>query len=611
MFYKHKNVVGLIFSVFFFLVIFNVISNRVSAATITVGGACTLPAAIVNSNANDQSGSASCTAGSGTDTINIPAGTITLSTDLPAFTESVTVSGASKSTTTINGNGNLVFNADFGNQPPSNTQDVTIEKMSIVGASPHAVHITKAQSVVLDNLDISTSSQAIYIELCTNTTLSNSKIHDNDDPTIGQPHHVGIRITPASTVQGGTTSTTITDSKIINNSGNSVGVDYRPVETLIGNSNQRVGQINFTARNLEISSNTGEYTAGMIIVEDFGPLSGIAVNLDMSATTIANNSVTVAQAVAPVGNYLPIISGFFFTGKLGATQQSRNVTVAYNRIINNLDSRQAFAGFGLSMADSGTDLDIINTTVVGNSVTQANSTIQTPAFFAAKATLDQSYQVTNVVNGSTAKNVMVAQNKFNGTARNCWNAADLSIYGLSGTFDATPANLGNNLSDDQTCTGYTYSANLYDTIEHVVKDNGGPVSTIALLPGSPAINGGSQVLGITTDARGVARVGYYSVGAYQGVLAASTTNPGLAGTLAETGAVTISAGILLGIFLISFGLIYFDYRRHKKPLRAADPTVKYSLMHHMKVVTIPLCRYRISISISKVNPLSKEGMHKF
>ncbi len=73
-------------------------------------------------------------------------------------------------------------------------------------------------------------------------------------------------------------------------------------------------------------------------------------------------------------------------------------------------------------------------------------------------------------------------------------------------------------------------------------------------------------------------------------------------TLANTGVIAISAGILSFILVLSVGLIYIDYRKHKKPLHAVDPTVSYSFAHHMKVVTLPLFRYRIHIKIQKVMP---------
>lgn len=45
--------------------------------------------------------------------------------------------------------------------------------------------------------------------------------------------------------------------------------------------------------------------------------------------------------------------------------------------------------------------------------------------------------------------------------------------------------------------------------------------------------------------------------------------------------------------------VYRDYRRHKKPLETVDPHVAYSLAHHVRVVTIPILKYRVRVSVEK------------
>jgi CSLREA domain-containing protein len=48
-----------------------------------------------------------------------------------------------------------------------------------------------------------------------------------------------------------------------------------------------------------------------------------------------------------------------------------------------------------------------------------------------------------------------------------------------------------------------------------LKDNGGPTKTIAILPGSPAVNVGVAVAGVTTDQRGIPRDAWPDLGAYE------------------------------------------------------------------------------------------------
>jgi hypothetical protein len=66
--------------------------------------------------------------------------------------------------------------------------------------------------------------------------------------------------------------------------------------------------------------------------------------------------------------------------------------------------------------------------------------------------------------------------------------------------------------------------------------------------------------------------------------------------LAETGAIGISSILLIGIIIAITSYLYIDYRAHKKPLRAEDPNVKYTFLHHIRVVSMPRLKYRVAVS---------------
>ncbi len=69
-------------------------------------GLCSLREAIINANNNDQSGSIDCSAGTGADTINFSVtGTITLSSQLPAINQALTIDGPGAGSLTISGAG--------------------------------------------------------------------------------------------------------------------------------------------------------------------------------------------------------------------------------------------------------------------------------------------------------------------------------------------------------------------------------------------------------------------------------------------------------------------------------------------------------------------------
>ncbi len=66
----------------------------------------------------------------------------------------------------------------------------------------------------------------------------------------------------------------------------------------------------------------------------------------------------------------------------------------------------------------------------------------------------------------------------------------------------------------------------------------------------------------------------------------------------QQGLVLILASIL-GYIIYEFIGLYIDYLQHRKPLLAVDPDVHYPLSHHIKQVTFPLIRYRMSGLFSK------------
>lgn len=51
--------------------------------------------------------------------------------------------------------------------------------------------------------------------------------------------------------------------------------------------------------------------------------------------------------------------------------------------------------------------------------------------------------------------------------------------------------------------------------------------------------------------------------------------------------------------LFTAAYVVYDWRRHRKPLITQDPNVHYTIWHHLRVVTIPVFKYRISFVVSK------------
>jgi hypothetical protein len=103
----------------------------------------------------------------------------------------------------------------------------------------------------------------------------------------------------------------------------------------------------------------------------------------------------------------------------------------------------------------------------------------------------------------------------------------------------SPSNLfvatdcGHNLSSDASCA-FTNSGSLNNTDPKLgpLSDNGGPTLTMALLPGSPAIDAGNTSLAPTTDQRGFPRpaglaadIGAFEYGSVMPAIAVSRSGP--------------------------------------------------------------------------------------
>lgn len=598
-----------------FMLAFN--GGHASAATLAVDSGCTLNEAIAAVNdAADGSGCNKTGDAYGTDdTIHLPAGTTTMSANGATVEVPIIFEGVSKASTIVDFDGNRGFWIDF---EVSYSGDVTLRDMTVTGATTAGITVTGADHATLNNLEVTDSEKGVNVGAVIHTIVSNCYIHNNDKDDGDQ---VGLNIGLKANESSDTPSAVVEDTRVEDNSADGdtgfAGVHIQMVDNADAGGNITSNSI--STHNLTIINNTAGQRAGLLVEHGNGPVGTVATTLKIDATTVANNVVTVPEAVEVSGGHIPVVSGVYLTGRLAAEQNFTNVTVSGNAVISPTgDNRNTMAGFFGTLNYAGSPMNITNVTVVNNTVTQPSADNTFAAFMVVRVELDLSgyptIVVNNIANGSTSANGLVAHNRFNGTARNCRKSLDMAAFGFEGTIDATPVGVptgkGHNMSDDKTCTGYTYASNLWATMDHDIDDNGGPVPTVALHSDSPAINAGREVLGISTDARGVARDGYYSVGAFQGELLAASTSKSNKGTLAVTGAAIIYVSVFAaGLLMLAIVYTFVDYRRHRKPLVQADPYARktYTYGHHIHSVIIPLLQYRLKISINR-NP---DGITKF
>ncbi len=537
---------------------------------ISADGQCRLSEAIENINDQAQSNS-DCSAGDGAnDTIILPSGTVTLSNDLPELTEPLIVEGAGKTTTTIDADGNLGFNADFSSSD-TGLYDYRFSNFTITGADFAGFIFTQPSSINLSNVLVEDSVSGAILSGIT-VTVTNSDFQNNTssyDLSSVSPYHpssfagVSVITFPIATTDIPTlTMSNVTSS---NNSAHKTGVDIINLTSVGGDD---VSKVVNTISNTSVLDNSATGNAILSVFQDGGPSATVPMELDVDSVTIAGNSVTATSSNPVVGGYFnsqPYTTGMSVNGKLADVQNLKNVTVANNTATNLFDDQPTMSGFQGVLNSEGSDMTIYNATIVNNLVTQTDESIyetgittgNNVAFYVLKINISDF--TTSIA--STSINSISAGNKRNGIIGTC-GMIDSAVFGIpSALTDLTPTNQGSNISDDSHCTGYQLKPNVLSTLD-TLKDNGGFVPTIALLPGSPAIGAGGQVLGISTDARGVPRPSNPDVGAYQTVLGDSieTSSNDSDSALADTGQdISIVIAIVLSILTICIGIA--GYRR--------------------------------------------------
>ena len=213
--------------------------GKASAATLTVDSGCTLPEAIeAINNVQDENGCNHTGSAYGTsDTINIPAGTITLSADLPAIVNGVQIKGSGQSDTTINANGQLGFNSNLNSN--QYTRDVSISDLKVTNADTAAIQILTMRNVTLSNVEVTESNHGVTIQ-ATRAIVKDSYIHDNTDnttPSQGQVSGAGLAITLETVSLSNVLHAEVDGTRISNNTGIVTGIIMSASDQLWGDSN--------------------------------------------------------------------------------------------------------------------------------------------------------------------------------------------------------------------------------------------------------------------------------------------------------------------------------------------------------------------------------------
>ncbi|WP_328392788.1 right-handed parallel beta-helix repeat-containing protein [Streptomyces sp. NBC_00390] len=226
---------------------------------------------------------------------------------------------------------------------------------------------------------------------------------------------------------------------------------------------------NMTLRRVTVTGNSAGYGGGIFNIPDS--------HLTLIDSTVSRNTAGEAGGIR-----------FDDTGTVV------NSTIADNRVTDDWDRPGSLAGYGGGIDIRGTGLvQIRNSTITGNSATDGGGGINI-----APAYLDSLPQpVTDIVNlplgHLSLQNTIIAGNTVGTTTSDCKNVF------------ATVDSLGNNLDSGNSCH-LDAEGDLPRRSPGLAPlgDHGGPTDTVALLPGSPAVDAADDGCP-ATDQRGITR----------------------------------------------------------------------------------------------------------
>ncbi|MCA9940809.1 MAG: hypothetical protein KC418_19360 [Anaerolineales bacterium] len=552
---------------------------------ISADGACSLMEAIVNAN-NDAGTYADCAAGSGSDVIELLPGTYTLATPhnntddgtgLPVITSVMVINGHNSVIERSAAPGTPPFRLVYVNTAGNLTlNDLTLQNGSantdgtgVGGGGVFNAGILTLNNTALLNNNSGTSGGGLSNWSNATTALNGGSVSSNTTTNAGGGIYnrsgsvtlTGTAVTyNVSTVDAdpgagggianhaieGNATLTLTSADVSHNTIDGLGgggidntantgrtatatisastITYNTANGLdhteglgggIQNSFFR-GTSNAQA-NLTIDRSTISHNSA---VDGGGISSGIDLPTNLIATLSLTNSTVSYNTTHPLTGFVLGDGGGVYL--VNGTATIANTTISHNEA-NGSGGPTDFSGFGGGVMAVGlnaaSSLTLINTTIANNTASSSGGGLANLKF--------------NVSANVNSRNTLVGDNSSPGNA-SCYN------------FQGTLTSQGNNLEDHNTCQ-FTQGSDKVNTnpLLGQLKDNGGPTETHALLPGSGAINAGSNAACAVPpinnlDQRGVARpqgaacdIGAYEATWAQTVLTFSTQytlNNGTSGT---------------------------------------------------------------------------------
>lgn len=485
-------------------------------------GDCSLREAIVA--ANTDTGVDACGAGSGADTIALPAGTYTLSIpgageDAAAtgdldITRGLVITGAGAGTTIIDGGGRDRVLHVLGATTAVTLSDLTIRNGQWVdaGGGIHSQGTLTLNGVTVSGNGVEESGGGIFST--GSLTLNNSTVSGNRTNYAGGG---GIYSSGPLTISGSTVSgnSAYTGGGMFHYTG-AATIDG---SSFSGNSSAAFGGGVYIAWTSTLTVSGSSFTSNR--ASHGGAIFNYG-NAAVAGSTFIENSALWGGGIANYG-VLQVVNAIFTLnaggtadggGGGGAILTSGAAQVVDSTLYNNAGT------YGGGIENYAHELTVTNSTISGNTAAHDGGGLMNGGSgLVSRLTLLNSTVTGNSVtlgggggirndggNPATIRNSQVAQNVgVGGVAPDCSGVLTSQGYNLIGDNTScyfTPT------AGDRVGTG----ASPIDPLLGPLQDNGGPTWTHALLPGSPAIDAGNPAgctdqdgATLTADQRGFPR----------------------------------------------------------------------------------------------------------
>lgn len=415
------------------------------------------------------------------DTIVVPADTYTLTSAGLTITKSLTIQGAGATSTFIDGSG---LYRVFDSTGAPNGSDIMISGVTIRDGS---VTGSPADGGGIANM-------------YANLTLSHDIINGNSAVADGAGTGGAGGIAGGGGVWSKYGTLTLVDTEVSANVATANGNSAQNGGTVQGGGIEALGPLviegsAFVANVANALGGAGSGAGGNAFGGGLYATGGV-----IATTTFTGNMIDTSGAGGGAGG-IGQGGGLFDT--TGGTASLVNVTITTN-VDRTATDGTAYGG-GLYYGSGGAQAALTNATVSGNE------------------------SLGSTTGGNQAGNAYLFNVGVQNTIVNA-GVGDPGAQNCAGT----PTSLGHNLDSLKQCS-FNASGDLVNTnpLLGPLQDNGGPVPTMALQPGSPAIDAGSDAPCPSTDARGVLRPAGKAcdIGAYEVPTPAATTNPATATAL--------------------------------------------------------------------------------